>query len=118
MQEVEYRQVEGFPAYRVGSDGTVWSRYRKGPGAWLINKWRELRPTPDRDGYRRVQLSAANGSKITRKVCSLVIVAFRGPRPVLAGEFRRSFVIAAVVGKRLTYRELTAQGDAGFMGIK
>jgi len=30
--------------------------------------------------------------------------------------FRR--VLSAVVGKRLTYRELTAQGDAGFMGIK
>lgn len=27
-------------------------------------------------------------------------------------------VLAAVVGKRLTYRALTAQGDAGFMGIK
>jgi len=24
----------------------------------------------------------------------------------------------AVVGKRLTYRTLTAQGDAGFMGIR
>jgi transposase-like protein len=30
--------------------------------------------------------------------------------------FRR--VLSAVVGKRLTYRELTAQGDAGFMGIR
>lgn len=27
-------------------------------------------------------------------------------------------VLAAVVGKRLTYRRLTAQGDAGFMGIR
>jgi len=33
-----------------------------------------------------------------------------------AGRFRR--VLAAVVGKRLTYRLLTAQGDAGFMGIR
>lgn len=33
-----------------------------------------------------------------------------------AGRFRR--VLNSVVGKRLTYRELTAQGDAGFMGIK
>lgn len=32
-----------------------------------------------------------------------------------AGRFRR--VLHAVVGKRLTYRELTCQGDAGFMGI-
>lgn len=32
-----------------------------------------------------------------------------------AGRFRR--VLSAVVGKRLTYRVLTAQGDAGFMGI-
>jgi transposase-like protein len=33
-----------------------------------------------------------------------------------AGRFRQ--VVSAVVGKRLTWRELTAQGDAGFMGIK
>jgi hypothetical protein len=33
-----------------------------------------------------------------------------------AGRFRR--VLSAVVGKRLTYRVLTAQGDAGFMGMK
>lgn len=33
-----------------------------------------------------------------------------------AGRFQR--VISAVVGKRLTYKVLTAQGDAGFMGIK
>lgn len=33
-----------------------------------------------------------------------------------AGRFRR--VLAATLGKRLTYRVLTAQADAGFMGIK
>lgn len=33
-----------------------------------------------------------------------------------AGRFRR--VLAATLGKRLTYRVLTAQNDAGFMGIK
>jgi hypothetical protein len=82
MQEIEYREVEGFPAYRVGSDGSVWSRWRKGPGAKLSNTtWLQLRATPDRDGYRRVQLSHANGTKLTRKVCVLVAEAFLGPRP-------------------------------------
>ena len=33
-----------------------------------------------------------------------------------AGRFGR--VLASTVGKRLTYRALTAQGDSGFMGIK
>jgi transposase-like protein len=33
-----------------------------------------------------------------------------------AGRFRR--VLGAVVGKRLTYRVLTAQNDAGFMGLQ
>jgi transposase-like protein len=33
-----------------------------------------------------------------------------------SGRFLR--VLASVVGKRLTYRQLTAQGDSGFMGIK
>lgn len=81
MQEIEYRQVDGFPAYRVGSDGSVWSRWRKGPGAWLGAQWKELRTTTDREGYRRVQLSHANGTKVTRKVCVLVTLAFRGPKP-------------------------------------
>ena len=33
-----------------------------------------------------------------------------------ATRFRK--VLANVIGKRLTYRVLTAQGDAGFMGIR
>lgn len=82
MQEIEYRQVDDFPAYRVGSDGSVWSRWRKGPGANLSNTtWTQLRTTPDRDGYRRVQLSHMNGTKLTRKVCVLVAEAFLGPQP-------------------------------------
>lgn len=27
---VEYRLIEGFPGYRVGNDGTVWTLWTKG----------------------------------------------------------------------------------------
>lgn len=26
---VEYRDIEGFPGYRIGSDGTVWSCWKR-----------------------------------------------------------------------------------------
>lgn len=35
----------------------------------------------DREGYRRVELHAIDGTRWTRKVCGLILTAFRGPRP-------------------------------------
>lgn len=53
---VEYRPVDGFPGYRVGSDGTVWTcRPRCGRGA-LANFWRELKQKTTPRGYREVVL--------------------------------------------------------------
>lgn len=76
---VEYRRI-GL-AYRVGFDGSVWTCWRKGPGARADGPWKLMRPTIDRDGYRRVELTDHEGKKITRKVCGLVLVAFVGERP-------------------------------------
>jgi transposase-like protein len=44
--------------------------------------------------------------------------AFRFNRRLGSDASRFYEVLSAVVGKRLTYRVLTAQGDAGFMGIR
>lgn len=81
MQEVEYRPVEGFEAYRVGRDGSVWTRWRKGPGATPDGRWKLMQPTLDRDGYRRIELHSLDGGRVTRKVCGLVCTAFWGKRP-------------------------------------
>ncbi len=69
---VEYREVTGFPAYRVGDDGTLWSKH-KGP-------WRELVGGVDKDGYRRAVL-CHDGTRKSLKVHTLVLNEFVGPRP-------------------------------------
>ena len=79
MQEIAYLEVDNWPAYRVGSDGSVWSRWRKGPGSQIGKTWKLMNPRPDNDGYRRVDLYAGNGDSVTKKVCVLVCAAFHGP---------------------------------------
>ena len=78
---VEYRIVTEWPAYRVGDDGSIWTRWRKGPGADLSGDWKPMNPTTDDDGYRRVDLNAGGGKSRTRKVSVLVCEAFHGPAP-------------------------------------
>ena len=75
---VEYREVPGWSAYRVGDDGTVWSIHAKGgkvPGVW-----HQLKPDRDRKGYLRVELWR-DGSHRRVKIHRLVLEAFVGPRP-------------------------------------
>jgi hypothetical protein len=59
---VEYRDISGFPAHRVGSDGTVWSRWRKkgmgrGTTQVLGESWKQLRPGKNNRGYLYVWLT-------------------------------------------------------------
>lgn len=88
-EPLEYRDVLGYPGYRVGSNGTVWTCRKmvgcgRGPGggfrAVLTDKWRELSPGKDRTGHRYVCLYA-NGSKDYPYVHNLVLTAFVGPCP-------------------------------------
>lgn len=78
---VTFRRLPGFPGYRVGSDGTVWSCWKKGRQrkCFMSNSWRELSQTTSR-GYRYVRLSC-NGRYPRRQVHSLVLEAFVGPKP-------------------------------------
>ena len=78
---VAFEIVVGWPAYRVGDDGSVWSCWQKGPGAKPLGPWKQMTPTIDKEGYRRVELRHVDGRKATCKVCSLVCIAFHGPRP-------------------------------------
>jgi hypothetical protein len=81
----EYRQIEGFPGYMVGSDGSVWScrktvhrgwRYGSLPG--ISSTWRRLNPLPHKSGHLFITLMP------NRKVIAihrLVLEAFVGKRP-------------------------------------
>lgn len=70
---VDYVGIDRFPAYRLSSDGFVWS-CAKG------TKWHRLKPTPDKDGYGLVRLYGPDGWKHCR-VCVLMCVGFHGPCP-------------------------------------
>ena len=82
---VEYREVVGYPGYRVGSDGSVWSCWRLAGGgsgrhSFISSDWRELTKKAGSRGYPIVGLTRDKKVK-TVYVQSLVLEAFVGPRP-------------------------------------
>jgi hypothetical protein len=76
----QYRDIEGFTGYRVGSHGTVWSRRRFGRYGGLAETWRRMKPNQRATGYLLVGL-CHNGVMKPRFVHRLVLAAFVGPRP-------------------------------------
>jgi hypothetical protein len=86
MMEVEYRDIAGFPGYRVGSDGSVWSRRTHTATSGrsvsaLRDEWKNLKPWPTgKAGYLAVYLMR-DAKRVPRKVYRLVLEAFVGPAP-------------------------------------
>lgn len=88
MSQVVYKSLDflGFPNYRVGDDGSVWSNFKKkGLGMGLGSKtistsdWKLVKTTMHYD-YRWVVL--CNGKNRRRnQVHRLVLLAFVGPCP-------------------------------------
>lgn len=67
---VRYASIPQFPGYRVGTDGSVWSRRL------------QLKPSKARNGYLTVSLyCGAKNTRETRYVHRLVLEAFVGPCP-------------------------------------
>lgn len=81
VADVEYRNIPGFPNYRVGSDGSVWSCLKIGPmrRKYPSDTWKQLKQCP-RDGYMTVSLYH-NGRLHVPAVHRLVLEAFVGPCP-------------------------------------
>jgi len=87
---VRYRPVHGFPGYRVGDDGSVWScwgRVRgKGVGrsrfAMDETHWKKRKPVSNKWGYLLVGMIPGPGRRqIHKQVHRLVLQAFVGPCP-------------------------------------
>lgn len=76
---VEYRDVQGWPGYKVGSDGSVWSNHvaRCLPSG---DEWHSLVGSRGKNGYVLVSLHAP-GVRRRRYVHHLVLEAFVGPCP-------------------------------------
>lgn len=82
MSNETWKMIPGFAGYEVSDQGEVRS-YRK------IDRYHEgqcyltphlLKPATDARGYRRVNLRR-NGQTYSKRVASLVLMAFVGPRP-------------------------------------
>ena len=74
-----WKEVEGFPAYRVSSLGRVETRWT--PGSHHLGpEWKELRQRKTKKGHRYVDLYG-NRIHVRRYVHQLVLEAFVGPCP-------------------------------------
>jgi hypothetical protein len=90
---VVYKDIPGFPGYRVGDDGSVWSCWAKkgrgrapggkglGVGYVISDQWRRMRTYPNSKGYWWVRLCRKGVPVANRRVHHLVLLAFVGPCP-------------------------------------
>src|SRR4051794_16971465 len=78
--EDHYKNIEGFPGYRISREGEVQSCRGRGNPERSTDAWRTLKQVPRRGGYLGVNLHAG-GVKITRYVHLLVLETFVGPKP-------------------------------------
>lgn len=80
--EAEYRDLAplGFPGYRVGDDGSVWSCLKCPKQRAAAGVWRKLQLASHKKGYLRATLSV-NKASHPRQVQRLVLLAFVGPCP-------------------------------------
>jgi hypothetical protein len=80
---VEYRDIPGFPGYRVGSDGSVWFAWITcRSGRKLTNRWKRMKAATNKKGYLSINLTPPEGGRYqTLRVHRLVLEAFTGPCP-------------------------------------
>ena len=80
---IQYRDIQNFPGYKVGSDGTVWSArkiagFGKNRHSIITDKWKRLLANPGLNGYPIVTLCPALQVFYVHR---LVLEAFVGPCP-------------------------------------
>lgn len=79
---VEYRDVPGFPGYRVGDDGSVWScRLYGGAIRGVGSLWRPIATYTCKSGYVIVRMSCWPKPKTTRKLHRVILESFVGVCP-------------------------------------
>jgi hypothetical protein len=77
-----YRDIPGFPGYRVGDDGSVWSCRLMGCRAGIGDVWRLMKPSKEKHKHGHLHvLLRRDGKYVTRGVHQLVLAAFVGPCP-------------------------------------
>ncbi len=82
ITSVEYRLVPDFPYYRVGDDGSAWSRYTPGMHGEIGDTWHKLKASREQGRYTFIKLkNPAAPGYCQRYVHRLVLEAFIGPCP-------------------------------------
>jgi len=78
---VAFKEANGFPGYRVGDDGSVWTCWKTNgqKPSVMSNAWKRMRPGHLKNGYLQVALSRG-GKRFQKKVHHLVLEAFVGVR--------------------------------------
>src|SRR6266496_997298 len=80
---VRYSVVTGYPAYRVGSDGSIWCCLKRGGHERILtNNWRILKLSLGKNNYPQVTMYDVNGRMTTKKVHRLVLESFVGLAPL------------------------------------
>ena len=77
VSEVQFTHIPDFAGYAASDDGNIWS-------CWSTNgrpgrTWKHLKSSLQVGGYRIVSLQR-HGKKHTRKIATLIVLAFVGPR--------------------------------------
>lgn len=81
-----FKSIEGFPGYRIGTDGSVWSsRKRRGTAFYVSDDWKPLRAIPTSSGYPCFNLYL-NGKVSKLYAHRLALFAFIGPPPTALHE--------------------------------
>lgn len=78
--EVKFCEVEDFPGYRIGNDGSFWSCWSMGNKRYLKEEWRELKVTINNAGYPCVTIYR-DTKKFTLTIHSLLMHYFKERRP-------------------------------------
>ena len=77
----DYREVLGFPGYRVSSDGRIWGSRRAGRGYGRTRDWRALKPYLVRPGPAPMVSLYRDRVRHSFRVSAVVLAAFVGPCP-------------------------------------
>lgn len=78
---VVYKDIPGFPGYRAGSDGTIWSCWQAtGRASRLTNHWRLMKQCLSPNGYLTIGLRKDKKGFLCQ-VHRLVLMAFAGSCP-------------------------------------
>lgn len=77
---VEFKVVANWPAYAVGDNGTIWSRWIAGKRI-MSDQWRQLPNRVNQRGRISIALCGERGERSWRFLHQLILEAFIGPCP-------------------------------------